>query len=140
MGGKVYLYNEVGFAYERVLTRKQCCGVDALADAPGLQTPPTCRRPRLEDAPGVLEKKSESASTYAVYVKRLSTGIVGTLLILRNVSLHELSIFGKDSFTVLKRISYRIVFRIRVRASADGTLKACMDRHRAEHFCSDCTT
>ena len=30
MGGKVYLYNEVGFAYERVLTRKQCCELRAV--------------------------------------------------------------------------------------------------------------
>ena len=50
------------------------------------------------------KKKGESASTNSVHVKRLSTGIVGSSQILRNVALHVLSICGKDSFTVLKRI------------------------------------
>ena len=30
MGGKVRLYNEIGFAYERVLLRKQCCELRAV--------------------------------------------------------------------------------------------------------------
>ena len=30
MGGKVRLYNEIGFAYEIVLPRKQCCELRAV--------------------------------------------------------------------------------------------------------------